>query len=879
MVQAKTKVKSNIFHNLSIEKTASALKTNCDRGLSIDEVRKRQKLGRNELPQAKPVSKIRILLSQFRSPLIYILIIAGAVTLFLREYTDAVVILAAVFVNAVVGYVQEFKASNTLRELKKVLKVKAIVLRDGKEKEILQENLVKGDIIILKTGNKVPADSRIIKSWNLKIQEAALTGEWLSADKTIKVLPEKTPLADRDNMAYMGTIVEDGEGKAVVTAIGSHTEIGKVAKLITKTKEEKTPYQKRLAHFSKVVGIIITGISLLIFIEGILTGRLFIEMFITAVAVAVAAVPEGLPIAMTVILALGMQRILKKKGLVRKLSSAETLGSTSIIATDKTLTLTEGKMKVDTIRAEDKKTALEISALANEAFVENPDEPLRNWKIKGRPTDRAKLEAAGEGGIFKHKLEKIYHKIDEIPFNSENKFIASFHKKDNSSIVFVAGAPEKIIHLSSKVKGKTKQTKLTKATTGHLEKELEELTSKGLRVVALAYKTLRKHNTENKFNKDDIFDLTFVGFIGLKDPIRKDAKKAFHTCAKAGLRPIIVTGDHLLTAKSVGKELGLEVKKDNVMLGIELDKLSDSQLSKKLNNVNVFARVEPKHKLRIVKAWQKKNCVVAMTGDGINDAAALKKADIGISLGSGTDVAREVSDIVLLNDNFSVFVAAVEEGRAILDNMRKVITYLLSSSFTEIILIGTAIFAKIPLPITAVQILWVNLIEDGLPGIALAFEPKEDDLMSQKPPPYNVPLLTREMKVIIMAVGIATDLILLGLFFWLYKRFGMVNIDYIRTMIFTGLTIDSLFYVFTCKSLRKNIWDINILSNKFLAGSWILGWIFLLGGVYIPLFQNILGTVPLRGYDWLILAGFGLTKLLLIEITKYYFIVRRKTNF
>lgn len=880
MPVAKTKTKSHIWHNLSIVKTAEILGTNLEHGLSLEEVRKRQKLGKNALPETKPISRIQIVLSQFKSPLIYILLVAGAVTIVLKEYTDAVVILAAVFVNAIVGYIQEFKASNTLRELKKVIQQKAIVLRDGKEKEILQEELVKGDIVILKTGNKVPADVRLTKTWNLKIQEAALTGEWLGAEKMLKILPEKTPLADRDNMAYMSTIVEDGEGRAVVTAIGSHTEIGKVAKLITETKEEKTPYQKKLSRFSKIVGILIAGVSVLIFIEGIVTGRPFIEMFVTAVAVAVAAIPEGLPIAMTVILAIGMQRILKKKGLVRKLASAETLGSTSIIATDKTLTLTEGRMEVDVVSAEDKKLALEISALANEAFVENPDEPFRSWKIKGRPTDRAMLEAAGAGGVFKHKLEKIYHKVDEVSFNSENKFIASFYKKNGSLTAFVAGAPEKLISLSCKVKGKERQSKLTKATQAHLQKELENLTGRGLRVVAVAYKSLRgvKRTADMKLSKDDIFDLTFVGFVGLKDPIRKEAKKAFMLCRKAGMRLIMVTGDHLLTAKAVGEELGMQLKRENIMLGSELDELSDAQLSKKLSQINIFARVEPKHKLRIIEAWQAKNHVVAMTGDGINDAAALKKADIGVALGSGTDVARDVSDIVLLDDDFSVLVSAVEEGRAILDNIRKVITYLLSGGFTEIILIGTAILFRVPLPVTAVQILWVNLIEDGLPGIALAFEPKETDLMSQKPPPYDMPLLTREMKVIIIAVGIFTDLILLGLFFWLYKKHGIANIDYIRTMIFAGLTIDSLFYVFSCKSLRRNIWRIKIFSNKFLIGSVIFGWVFLLAGIYLPLFQNLLSTVPLRGGDWIILVGFGLTKLLLIELTKYGFIVRHKTQ-
>jgi len=850
------------WHALSPEKVAETLKTDLEKGLEEKEVGIRQKFGLNKLPEEKPLSKIKILLSQLKSPLIYILLIAGIITLALKELTDSIVIFAAVFLNTAVGFFQEFKASNTLRELKKILKVKAVVLREGKEKQVLQESLVAGDIIILKAGDKVPADCRIFKSWNLKINEAPLTGEWLSAEKNIDILKEGIPLADRDNMAFMGTTVEEGEGRGVVISIGEKTELGKVSSMIKEQKEGKTPYQKKLSRFSKIVGIIIAVICVLIFIEGVLTGKEVIEMFITAVAVAVAAIPEGLPVAMTVILALGMQRILKKKGLVRKLASAETLGSTSVIATDKTLTLTEGKMKVSAVSGFDEKLILTAACLANEAFIENPEDKKKKWKIVGRPTDKALLEFASEKDVLRPALEKENPRVDEITFNTQNKFIASLHKNNT---LYVSGAPEKIIELCSKVQ-KQRQVKIKKAL---LLKELEELTSKGLRVVALAQK---------KTKKLDVKDLVFLGFIGLKDPLRKEAKQAFKTCQKAGMRPIVVTGDHILTAKAVAKELGLEVKKENVMLGAELDELSDSQLGKRLKKINVFARVEPKHKMRIVSLWQEKNEIVAMTGDGINDAPALKKADIGVSLGSGTEVAKEVADLVLLDDNFSIIVKAVEQGRVILDNIRKVITYLLSDSFTEIILIAVGIITKLPLPVTAVQILWVNLLEDGLPNIALAFEPKEGDVMEQKPKAKDHPLLTKEMKVIIFAVGIITDLILLALFFFLFKEHGAGEIDHIRTIIFSALTIDSLFYVFSCKSLRKSIFHIKIFSNKLLIFSWFFGIFFLLIAVYTPLFQNILKTVPLGFYDWLILFCIGFINFFLIELTKYYFIAKHQTE-
>ncbi len=891
------------WHNLAFRQVVKTLGTDIDKGLTEKEVEELQrKHGKNELPEEKPASRIKIFLSQLRSPLIYILIAAGIITLFFKEWADTVVIFAAVGLNTIVGYVQESKASNALRELKKVLRVKAAVFRDGKEKEIFQEELVPGDIVVLKSGNKVPADGRIVESWNLKVNEAPLTGEWLAADKSINILPQETPLADRDNMVYMGTTIEDGEGKAVVTEVGGKSELGKVAGLIRETKEQKTPYQKKLSHFSKIVALAIAVICLGIFIEGMLRFsdislvERFKEIFTTTVAVAVAAIPEGLPIAMTVILALGMERILRRRGLVRKLASAETLGSTSIIATDKTLTLTEGRMEVIEVKSDNQNLALQIGALANEAFVENPRDGFKKWKIRGRPTDRALVIAAAKQGLKKPQLEKQLPKIDEIPFNTQDKFIAALHRSGNWNLLYVSGAPEKVINLCSKVQRKKSTRIITSRTASGLQQQLEELTGRGLRVVAVAFRKFKPENIkvnkkkssiaqakdrtkpDSSYLKKEVKEMTFVGFIGLRDPLRKETKKAFSICKKAGMKPIIVTGDHMLTAKAVARELGLKVKKENIMLGEELDNLSDEKLQKVLNKINVFARVEPRHKLRIITAWQAQDQVVAMTGDGINDAPALKKADIGVALGSGTDVAKEVSDLVLLNDNFSVIVAAVEEGRAILDNIRKVITYLLSSSFTEVILIGTSILAKFPLPVTAVQILWVNLIEDGLPNIALAFEPKEKDLMKHKPQSQKVPLLTREMKTIIFIIGILSDLLLLGLFFLLFKKFGKENIGYIRTMIFSALSIDSLFYVFSCKSLRRSIWQINVFSNKLLVVAWIVGFIALFATVYFPPLQTVLKTVPLGVLDWLILMGLGIIEVSAIEAAKHYFIARHQTN-
>jgi len=862
------------WHNLSWGEVVKNLKTDSKEGLTEKEVKtKREKFGRNLLPKEKPLSKLRIFLEQFKSPLIYILVIAGIVVLIFKEFTDAIVIFGAVLLNTVVGFFQENKATDALRKLKKIVKIKSQVVREGNAKIVDSSELVPGDIFILNPGDKVPADGRIIKSYNLKINEMALTGEWLPAKKKADVLPEKTPLADRDNMVYMGTIVEDGKAKIVVTATGLETEIGKVAQMVKEAKEEKTPLQKKLARFAKIISGVIAVICIIIFIEGIATGNTFLEMFTIAVAVAVAAIPEGLPVAMTVILALGMQRILKKRGLVRKLASAETLGSTSIIATDKTATLTEGKMKVTDIITETKKEnnlALKIATLCNEAFIENPEESMEKWVIRGRPTDKALLLAGIEAGINKKELEKKMLKTAELPFSPVNKYLArAFALNRKEDILYVAGAPEKLLEMSKYLRKGNKEILLTSQMLNEMKAKLEDLTGKGLRVVAVAYKKITTLKS--------LFDnLVFVGLIALKDPIRKEVKKAIKICQQAGMRTIIVTGDHRLTAKAVAQEIGFEVKEKNIMEGKELDQLSDKEFAKRVKDIQIYARVEPKHKVRIIEAWQDKGEVIAMTGDGINDAPALKQADVGVALGSGTEVAKEVSDLVLLTDNFNIIVAAVEEGRGIIDNIRKVITYLLSGSFTETILIGVGLLFGY-LPITAVQILWVNLIEDGLPGVALAFEPKEKDLMKQKPQGHDILLLNKEMKVIIFIIGLITDFMLLGLFFWLLK-YTNYELSHIRTIIFAGLAIDSLFYIFSCKSLRRNIWHINPFSNKFLVFAWAFGAIALIAAVHLPFLQTLLKTTPLNLFDWGLILSLGLINLILIEVTKYYFIVRHKTN-
>lgn len=897
----------NFWHNLTYGEAIKILDSNAEQGLLDKEAFLRQKkFGKNQLPEEKPLSLLKIFFSQLKNPLIYILIAAGFITLFFREWTDSIVIFGAVILNVLVGFFQEKKANQALRALKKIIKTEAQVIREGRERNIDSEDLVPGDIIVFTSGNKIPADARLFEAHHLRINEAPLTGESLSVQKIKDILPKETPLADRDNMVYMGCTIENGLGKAIVTAIGKDAQIGKIAALVRETEETKTPLQEKITHFSKMAGVAIAIIAFLIFTEGVIKGRDFLEMFMTSIALAVAAIPEGLPVALTVILALGMQRIFKKNGLVRKLAAAEVLGSTSVIAVDKTLTLTEGRMAVfETItqgmkikfdefkikHRKDHELLLKIAVLTSEAFIENPDDSYPLWLIRGRPTDKALILAGAEVGLKKPVLDKVYAKIDEIPFNSENKFIAvlvqarpaldgiSRHTKISHirdpiiggahQAILASGAPEKIIARSS----------LKDKDISELNKELEDMTGRGLRVVAVAYKGIADHKTEingerSRTMAEEINGLTFVGFIGLKDPLRPEAKEAILLCKKAGMRPIIVTGDHLLTAKAVAKDLGLKTGGENIVQGSELDKMSDEEFSKKIKNIEVYARVEPHHKLRIIDVWQKQGEVVAMTGDGINDAPALKKSDIGVALGSGTDVAKEVSDLVLLTDNFNIILSAVEEGRIIIDNIRKIITYLLSDSFTETILIGASIILGLPLPVSAIQILWVNLIEDGFPNLALAFEPKEKDVLLRKPEGRNIKLLTREMKVIIFIIGILTDFILF-LIFWRLLG-GNYDIQYVRTIIFAALGIDSLFYVFSCKSLRQNIWKINPFSNIFLVISTAFGFLMLLSAVYFAPFQTLLKTVPLGFKEWLIVAMLGIVNVLLIELVKYIFIVRKK---
>jgi Ca2+-transporting ATPase len=802
-----------------------------------------------------------------------------------------------VFINTIIGFIQENKANKALSKLRKMVEHKVVVIRDGHEKETLSKNIVPGDVVVLEPGNRVPADIRLIESRDIKINEASLTGESVPTSKKRAKIKVGASLADRNNMAYAGTVVVSGSGRGVVVSTAQDTEIGKISSLVQATKEEKTPLQKRLGSLSKILGIIVVIVSALIVLLGISQGRDFFEMFIVSIAVAVSVIPEGMIVAVTVVLVLGMQQILKRKALVRKLIAAETLGSTTVICTDKTGTLTEGNMQVSHIiigddklnfennkhneknLAKDMYHALRISVLCNNAVVENPDNNLENLKLLGLPTEKALLLAGIQAGLDKDGLEKEYERIEELPFSSETKFMVTLHKNVKGYRLFEKGAPERVLEKSIKFHHKGRVKNISNADRKKLIEKYETYTSKGLRLIAVAYKKINSTDIddEKKVNLEEHDkDLVFLGFLALKDPLRPDVAETIEVCRTAGIRPIVITGDHALTAKTIAKEIGFKITKDSIVTGEILDDTSDKDLEKIVKKANVFARVSPHHKLRIVKALQSQGEVVAMTGDGINDSPALKAADIGVCLGSGTDIAKETSDIVLLDNNFKVIVSAVRQGRVIFNNIRKVITYLLSDSFSEVILIVGAIIFGLPLPILPAQILWINIVNDGFPSFSLAFEKGEDGLMKQKPISKKEALLNKEMKTIIFIAGIIRDLFYFAIFLYFLKL--DLNIDYIRTIIFTIVGINSLFYVFSLRSLMKPIWKMNPFTNTYLNFATLASLLLLTVAIYFPPLQGALQTVALSLNDWLLVLGVSLANIVLIEISKFYFIKKEEKH-
>ncbi len=882
------------WHTLSIPKVLKKLNTS-KKGLSFDQVEKNQdKYGFNILAKADKFSISRLILSQFKSALIYILLIAGLISIFFKEYVDAYVIFAAVLLNVVVGFIQEFKANKSLEKLNKVVKKETLVIRDNQEMKIESKYLVPGDIIVLESGDRIPADARILSINALEINEASLTGESWPIKKELEVIDVGTVLAERNNMVFMGTLVVEGRGQAIVVATGYETEMGKITVMLKETKEDKTPLQKKLDDFAKNITKIILVVSLILFIIGVLKGHEWSEMFIISVAVAVSAIPEGLVISMTMILTVGMQRILKSNGLVRRLISAETLGSTTVICTDKTGTLTEGEMRVTQVVSasqqvdlsgqsfkdikidKELKKLLQVSLLCNDAVVENIKDNKDEWRIIGSPTEKALL-LFGTSGLSISEENKNLERKDEIPFDSQRKYMVSRHKYNSThDIIFLKGAPEKVIYFSSKYLQDSKDIKLNKIKINYFRNQWERLSKEGLRVLAGSYKLIPKKTKDIGSYREDPEDFIFVGVWGLSDPLRPETIDTLHETFKAGITTVIITGDNKFTAQKIAKDLGLSANNKEIVTGDELLKMSDKELEERVRSIKIYARVSPADKLRIIKAWQDQGEIVSMTGDGVNDAPALKAADIGVAVSSGSDVAKETADLVLLDNNFKTIVMAIRQGRVIFANIKKVILYLLSDSFSEIIIIIGSMIIGMPLPLVTAQILWINLVSDGFPALALTMEPEEDDIMKKKVDKIKS-IFNFEGKVLVVIISLVTSITSLGLFYYFWKETG--DIVLARTVTFTTLGIDTLFYVFSIKSLDKNIFKSKPFRNKYLNFAVILGLLIQLSAIYIPFLNRMLRTVPLHWSEWKVMILVMLVVFVLIEVIKSIFIHHRNKKY
>jgi len=839
MSTEKHKSGGKAFWALSTEEVFDLLNTNQD-GLSEIESEERLKLGKNILPEGKRGQKLKIVIGQFKNPLVFILLISGGITLALQEFQDSIFIFSAVVINTTLGFYQENKAETALSKLQTYVKARARVIREGKEKEIDASELVVGDIIKLSIGMRVPADARVIMVNELKIDEAVLTGESLPAEKGDKPVALETVIADQDSMVFSGTLVGSGIGLAVVVRVGTETEIGKIATLIDSKEDESTPLQDAIRRFSLWIGFGLFVLTIILFGFGIYAGLGLYEMFLISVAVAVSAIPEGLPVALTVILAVGVERLAKKRGVVRKLLAAETLGSTTLILTDKTGTLTEARMELAEIKSENSnQMVLGKALLATEAIIENPDNSPEEWRIIGSPLESAIIKAGAKSSIFLQEIKDSYEILELKPFNSTDKFSAVRVKRGLKEDMIYLGAPDVLID----------KAKLHRKERDELLFHIDELAYSGYRLLGVL---------ENN---------TFLGLLAFNDPVRDGLADVIKDIDKAGIKTVIATGDHKGTVLAVAGKLKMNVSHSQIITGPELRKMDDNRLIKALSHIKIFARVSPVDKLRLVKLYQKRGEVVAVTGDGVNDAPALKGADIGIAVGSGTDVAKGAADLVILDDNFETIVLAIKEGRGVLENIRKVIVYLFSDILDELFLIGGAIMLGIPLPINALQILWVNFFADSFPAVAFAFEDNKNTL-KQKPSQLKT-LIDKEMKFLIIIIGTLSSVSLFALYYLLLKL-GFDG-DVVRTFIFASFSVYTLFIAFSVRSLKESIFKYNIFGNPYLIGGTSIGVFLTLIAVYVPTIQELLGTVGLSPV-WL--SGviiFGLLNIIGIEFGKYFY--------
>ena len=886
------------------------LQTNLEMGLSSNEVKKRQEEnGFNELKQAKKKSLFIKFLEQFKDFMIIVLIIAAIVSGIVgvaqgEGITDTIIILIVVIVNAIIGVAQEAKAEKSLEALQKLSGHEAKVLRDGNIATVPARELVEGDIVVLDTGDYIPADLRIFEAVNLKSQEASLTGESVPVEKQAsEINKDEVPIGDRANMLFSSSLVTYGRGKGIVVETGMNTEVGKIAEMLTETEEQETPLQKKLNGLGKSLGIVALVICVIIFVIGMAQGREIISMFMTAVSLAVAAIPEGLAAVSTIVLAIGVQKMVKRNAIVKKLPAVETLGSSSVICSDKTGTLTQNKMTVQKVFVNHtvydisnldensdfmkyNKDNQEVQLLVYNGMVCNDTKIADDGLLTGDPTETALVDIAFKMGFTKNVYNEL-PRIDEIPFDSERKLMTTVHKRGDKYIVFTKGGVDELLNICTSYIDHGKIEKDLKSFIPTIVDTNEKMAKDALRVLAFGYKELdyrpKKEELEN--------NLTYVGMYGMIDPPREEAKLAVDKCKTAGIKTVMITGDHKITATAIAKRLGILENEDEAITGSELDKISDEELEKNIRNYSVYARVSPEHKVRIVKAWQKNGEIVAMTGDGVNDSPALKTADIGCAMGKvGTDVAKEAADVILVDDNFATVVSAVEEGRRIYDNILKVIQFLISSNIGEVVVLLLAtlfstFIAKwcgienvgalnILLP---VHILWVNLVTDSLPALALAFDPANDDIMNRKPLKQSKGIFTKGMTYRIVYQGIMIGLITLIAFIIGLKTttipidgltLDQSKIEVGQTMAFIVLALSELVHVFNIRDNKKSLFKSDIFNNKVLIGAIALSALFMFVILFVPQLRTIFSIPVLPANNIIETAILIFSPIIIVEVFK-----------
>lgn len=861
-----------MWHSSSVEEVSKKLKTNINIGLSGEEAQKRfERYGPNNLKEKKKESIFVKFIKQFNDFMIITLIIAAIISAVVSklngeaDYIDSIIIVAIVIFNAIMGLVQEQKAEKSLEALKKMSAPNAKVRRNGRVQEIDATKVVPGDIVILEAGNYVPADCRLINSYNLKIEESALTGETIPSLKdSSKILKENTAMGDLCNMVFATTIVVNGHGEAIVVETGMNTRVGKIAGMIIEDESPETPIQKKLAEVGKILAIACIIICVLIFVIGIFKKIPIIEMFMTSVGLAVAAIPEGLPAIVTIMLSIGVTKMAKKNSIIRKLPAVETLGSSSVICSDKTGTLTQNKMTVTEVRncfgranSNERKFIFELGTMCTDTTEERINGKLG---FVGEATEVAISNAAMEEGVSKSFLYDEMKRINDIPFDSKRKMMTTIHKYGNGYRIITKGAPDVLLKRCSNCYSGGQIVPIF-SKKDDINEQNNQMAEKALRVIAVAYKDVEKLPEMQDVEKD----LIFCGLIGMIDPPREGVKEAVRTCRRAGIKTVMITGDHLQTAKAIAKELGILKRGDLAIDGETLERMSQHELEQNIMDYSVFARVSPEHKVRIVKAFQSTGAVVAMTGDGVNDAPALKNADIGIAMGKGgTDVAKNAADMILLDDNFVTIVEAVKQGRNIYDNIKKAIHFLISTNIGEIVTIFFGLVLGIKSPLLAIQLLWINLVTDSLPAIALGLEKEEENIMSRLPRNPKKNLFADGLWWKIMIEGA-----MLGIFTLLAFSIGnrLYSVEVGRTMAFLTLGILELVHSFNIKS-EESIFKIGVFENKYLIGALVLGVILQVIVVVVSPLAQIFSLVPLTGIQWLYTVLIAIAPIPIVEIQK-----------